>query len=63
MTEKTIKLMKDTPVLRWTALVLLASLMFFGYMFMDVYPLQSLLESQRGWTPETYGTFVVLNIC
>ncbi len=58
MTEKTIKLMKDTPVLRWTALVLLASLMFFGYMFMDVLsPLQSLLESQRGWTPETYGTF------
>lgn len=58
MTEKTIKLMKDTPILRWTALVLLASLMFFGYMFMDVLsPLQSLLESQRGWTPETYGTF------
>jgi len=58
MTEKTIKLMKDSPVLRWTALVLLASLMFFGYMFMDVLsPLQSLLESQRGWTPETYGTF------
>lgn len=58
MTEKTIKLIKDVPLFRWTALVLLASLMFFSYLFMDILsPLQSLLESQRGWTPETYGTF------
>ncbi|MDL2238591.1 MFS transporter [Bacteroidales bacterium OttesenSCG-928-L14] len=59
MTEKLQRLMKDIPVVRWVALVLLALLMFFGYMFMDVLsPLQSLLESTKGWTPETYGTFM-----
>ncbi|OFY41590.1 MAG: transporter [Bacteroidetes bacterium GWF2_40_14] len=32
--------------------------MFFAYMFVDVLsPLQSLLETGRGWTPNTYGTF------
>lgn len=44
--------------MRWTALVLVASTMFFAYMFVDVLsPLQTLLETQRGWNPETYGTF------
>jgi MFS family permease len=33
-------------------------MMFFAYMFVDVLsPLQSLLETGRGWTPNTYGTF------
>lgn len=51
-------LLKDRPAVRWTVLVLLASMMFFAYMFVDVLsPLQSLLESKRGWTPENYGTF------
>jgi len=32
--------------------------MFFAYMFVDVLsPLQSLLQTNRGWTPENYGTF------
>lgn len=51
-------LLKDRPAIRWTVLVLLASMMFFAYMFVDVLsPLQSLLEGSRGWTPENYGTF------
>ena len=51
-------LLKDRPAIRWTVLVLLASMMFFSYMFVDVLsPLQSLLEGGRGWTPENYGTF------
>jgi MFS family permease len=51
-------LLKDRPAIRWTVLVLLASMMFFAYMFVDVLsPLQSLLEGGRGWTPENYGTF------
>ena len=36
MTEKMTQLMKDIPAVRWTALVLLASAMFFGYIFMDI---------------------------
>ena len=51
-------LLKDRPFIRWTVLVLLASMMFFAYMFVDVLsPLQSLLQTNRGWTPENYGTF------
>lgn len=58
MTDKVKELLRDRPVVRWTALVLIASAMFFGYMFVDVLsPLQSLLERTRGWDPETYGTF------
>jgi MFS family permease len=50
--------LKDKPFIRWTVLVLLASMMFFAYMFVDVLsPLQSLLQTNRGWTPENYGTF------
>ncbi len=53
------KTMRDSFLLRWGALLLVAIMMFFGYMFVDVLsPLQSLLEQQKGWTPEVYGTFV-----
>ena len=51
-------LLKDRAPIRWTVLILLSSMMFFAYMFVDVLsPLQSLLESGKGWTPENYGTF------
>ena len=44
--------------MRWTALVLLASAMFFAYIFVDVLsPLQGLLQTQRGWDPDAYGHF------
>ena len=43
---------------RWTALVLIALMMFFGYMFVDVMsPLKSLVESARGWDSSTFGTY------
>lgn len=52
------KTMRDNAVLRWTALVLIASTMFFSYMFVDVLsPLQTMLETQLHWTPDIYGTF------
>lgn len=58
MTEVIRKKLSDSPAARWTALVLVAATMFFAYMFVDVLsPLQTLLETQRGWDPETYGTF------
>jgi len=38
--------------------VLLASAMFFAYIFVDVLsPLQGLLQTQRGWDPDAYGHF------
>jgi len=52
------KLLNDNGVARWTALVLIALMMFFAYMFVDVLsPLSTLLETSKGWTAETYGTF------
>ncbi len=50
--------LNDSPILRWTALILVASSMFFAYMFVDVLsPLQTMLETQCGWSADTYGTF------
>ena len=68
MTEKNQKRLNDSPAMRWTALVLVASMMFFGYMFVDVMsPIQALIESQRGWTPDVFGTYAaseyILNVC
>lgn len=52
------KLMNDSPVARWSVLILIALMMFFGYMFVDVMsPLKSLVESSRGWTSSTFGTY------
>ena len=61
-------MMNDIPALRWTALILIALAMFFGYMFVDVMsPLQALVEQQRGWTPSVFGTYAsaeyILNVC
>ena len=68
MAEKIQKMMNDYPALRWTALVLIALMMFFGYMFVDVMsPLQSLVEAEKGWTPNVFGTYAsaeyILNVC
>lgn len=51
-------LLKEVPVIRWTVLVLLSSMMFFAYMFVDVLsPLKSMLEENLGWSSENYGLF------
>lgn len=58
MAQKMQQLLNDKPAVRWTALVLLAMAMFFGYMFMDVLsPLQTALQDTKGWNPEAYGNF------
>lgn len=50
------KLLKDKALVRWGVLILLASMMFFAYMFMDVLsPLKSMLEETQGWTSEHFG--------
>lgn len=59
MTERIQKNLSDSPAMRWTALILISSVMFFAYMFVDVLsPLQSMLEkAPLNWTADTYGTF------
>ena len=52
------ELLRDKAWARWTALVLLASAMFFAYIFMDVLsPLQEYLQNTKGWDPQAYGRF------
>jgi len=68
MADKIQKLLNDSPAARWTALILIALMMFFGYVFVDVMsPLQSLIEQQRGWTPDIFGKYAaaeyILNVC
>ncbi len=58
MTETIQRKLNDSAAARWTALCLLAGAMFFGYIFMDILsPLQELLATSRGWTPDAYGRY------
>ena len=68
MAEKIAKLMNDSPLARWTVLVLVALMMFFAYMFVDVMsPLKSLVESDLGWNSSVFGKYAaseyILNVC
>ena len=67
MTQEIQQRLNDSKAMRWTALVLVASMMFFGYMFVDVMsPLQALIEQEKGWNPESFGTYAaseyILNV-
>ena len=60
--------MNDSAIARWGALILIASMMFFAYMFVDVMsPLKSMLESELSWSNTTFGTYAasefILNVC
>ena len=60
--------MNDNPIARWGVLILVASMMFFAYMFVDVMsPLMSRVEGNLGWTSSTFGTYAaseyILNVC
>ena len=58
MTQTLTQKMNDKWYLRWGALFLIASMMFFAYMFVDVMsPLKSLIEQERGWDSSTFGTY------
>ena len=51
------KRLSDSPAWRWTALLLLAAAMFFGYIFMDILsPIKDLMQSTRGWDSTAFGT-------
>ena len=67
MTEKLTTALNDKAWARWTVLILVALMMLFAYMFVDVMsPLQSLIETQRGWTPDAFGYYAgaeyILNV-
>ncbi len=67
MTEQIKKSLRDNPAARWMALVLLASTMFFAYMFVDVLsPIKTMLEEQVNWNSTVFGYYggseFVLNV-
>lgn len=58
MTQQITTLLRDKAWVRWTALLFLASAMFFGYVFVDVLsPLQSYVQDTRGWNPVAWGNY------
>ena len=58
MTEVIKKKLNDSIVARWVALVLVALMMFFAYMFVDVMsPLKSLVETNLKWDSTVFGTY------
>lgn len=58
MVEAIRESLRESKATRWTALILVALSMLAAYYFVDmIAPLQSLLETQRGWTPSNYGFF------
>ena len=66
MTE-TIKTLRDSAAMRWTALLLLALAMFCSYIFMDILsPIKDLMLETRGWDSTAFGTMqgseVFLNV-
>ena len=68
MAEKVKKLMNDYPLARWSVLILVALMMFFAYMFVDVMsPLKSLVEANLGWDSSVFGKYAaseyILNVC
>ena len=68
MTQTIKKNLNDYAWARWTAMVLIALMMLFAHMFVDVIsPIKELMQIQRGWTSDIFGTFAgseyLLNTC
>ena len=58
MTQKLQQFINDSFVARWAALILIALMMFFAYMFVDMLsPLKELLDTTLGWNSSTFGTY------
>ena len=60
--------MNDKPLARWSVLILVALMMFFAYMFVDVMsPLKSLVETSLGWDSAVFGKYAaseyIVNVC
>ena len=58
MTQTIKKNLNDYAWARWTAMVLIALMMLFAHMFVDVIsPIKELIQVQRGWTSDIFGTY------
>ena len=58
MVERFQETLRDSAAARWTVLILVASMMFFAYMFVDMLsPLASVLEKAYGWDQGDFGTY------
>ena len=58
MTQTIQKKLNDSAVARWGAMVLIALMMLFAHMFVDVIsPIKELIQIQRGWTSDIFGTY------
>ena len=58
MVEKIQQTLRESAAARWTVLVLVASMMFFAYMFVDILsPLASLLNDTLHWDQGVFGTY------
>ncbi|MBP3643542.1 MAG: MFS transporter [Alistipes sp.] len=58
MTQTIRKNLNDHAWARWTAMVLIAMMMLFAHMFVDVIsPIKELIQVQRGWTSDIFGTY------
>ncbi len=58
MTQTLQQKLNDKAWARWSAMVLIALMMLFAHMFVDVIsPLKELIQVQRGWTSDVFGTY------
>ena len=58
MVQQLKQTLRDSAFARWTVLVLVASMMFFAYMFVDMLsPLASVLNESLGWDQGVFGTY------
>ena len=57
MVQKIQNTLRDSAFARWTVLMLVASMMFFADMFLDILsPLSSFLKDTLGWDQCVFGT-------
>ena len=58
MTQTIRKNLNDHAWARWSAMLFIALMMLFAHMFVDVIsPLKELIQLQRGWTSDVFGTY------
>ena len=58
MTKALQSTLRDSAFARWAVLILVASMMFFAYMFVDILsPLASVLNDTLGWDQGVFGTY------
>ena len=58
MTKALQSTLRDSAFARWAVLRLVASMMFFAYMFVDILsPLASVLNDTLGWDQGVFGTY------